>query len=476
MKKSILLLMLWIPAGSYSQQIIKEHLIINQEMNSEKNIFPVKSVFASVDFTKTECLPDMQKFQMKEENKRNREAIIKKDPDAFKNLKKLTLFITPYRSKAGFSDYGFHTLNFQVDHNETPNGQLTDYFCGKRTYDWNNGNHAGTDYILWPYPWKRMEENLMEIVAAAPGIIINKRNNFNDHNCSNGGNPNWNGIVVEHSDGSTATYMHFKKNSATTKEIGETVEAGEYLGLAGSSGSSNIPHLHFEIADNNGNLIDPYKGDCNPTTEQSWWQEQENYYVPRINRISTHYVATQDSECPKIENTYEKVNFNSGDALFLKLYYRDINIGDVTQFKIYKPDGTLFSSWNWTQDWGTFYATAYGYWTMNITNDWPQGVYTIEVVFGGNTYNTIFGVGTNLAVEDFASDDIRIYPNPVKDILYIDNFKNIQSAEILDSSGRMVVNNMRSGQINVSNLAKGMYLLKIKNIRNEVKIVKFIKY
>lgn len=457
------------------QQIIKEHLIINEEISSEKNIFPVKSVFASVDFTKTECLSDLQKYQLDEENKKNREAIILKNPDAFKDLKKLTLFTTPYRPKMGFSDYGFHTLNFQVDHNAAPNGQLTDYFCGTRTYDWATGNHGGTDYILWPYPWKRMEENLMEIVAAAPGIIINKRNNFNDHNCSNGGNPNWNGIVVQHSDGSTATYMHFKKNSATEKEIGETVEAGEYLGLAGSSGSSNIPHLHFEIHDSDDNLIDPYKGDCNPTTTETWWQEQEDYYVPRINRISTHYTETQDSECPVIENTYERVNFNSGDLWVLKLYYRDINIGDVTQFKVYKPDGTLFSSWNWTQDWGVFYATAFGYWTMNVTNNWPQGVYTVEVNFGGNTYNTIFGVGTNLGIEDMASEDIRIYPNPVQDILYIDHFKNIQSAEILDFSGRILLNNIKSGEINVSGLTKGMYLLKIKNLRNEVKVVKFIK-
>src|SRR5699024_7197701 len=164
-------------------------------------------------------------------------------------------------------------LNYQVDHNLTPNNNLLDYNCGTRTYDWVNGNHAGTDYILWPYPWKRMQENVMEIVAAAPGIIVEKRNSFADLNCTNNGNPNWNGIVVEHADGTFAIYMHFTKNSATTKEVGDTVTAGEFLGLAGSSGSSTIPHLHFEIRDAESNVIDPYQGNCNAMNAESWWQQ-----------------------------------------------------------------------------------------------------------------------------------------------------------------------------------------------------------
>ena len=478
MKTQILLLLLFCSANLLSQQSSKSFDITNQKYSFDNKILPTKSVFTAVTFEKSECLNEIERFKLNYENDQNRKLIIQQNPAAFKNLKKLTLFQNPFRSKAGFTDYGYHTLQNQVDHNLTPNGNLRDYNCGTRTYDWATGNHEGTDYILWPYPWKRMQESVMEVVAAAPGIIINKRNSFNDLNCTNAGNPYWNGIVVQHSDGSTAIYMHFKKNTATAKEIGDTVAAGEFLGIAGSSGSSTIPHLHFEIRESNGNLVDPYKGNCNTINADSWWAAQENYYVPRINRISTHYSTTNDSACPVVENTYERVNFNNGDLLVLKLYYRDIKPGDVTNVKITSPNGVVSSNYNWAQDWGVFYPTAHAYWTFNVTSAWLTGVYNVAVTFGGNTYTTIFGVRTNLSVDDQFKENITIYPNPVTDILYIKNFQNLQSAEIVDISGKLVktINDeLKANSINVNSLKKGIYILKLKNTKQEVKTVKFIK-
>lgn len=474
--KTYYFLFFFIPIFSFSQQKFEEREILTQEISPESTIIPTESVFTAVQFEKQECISATQNLQMKYENEQNRKLILAKDPESFKNLKKLTAFINPFRPKTGFTDYGYHTLQNQVDHDSRPNGFLLDYNCGTRTYDLEFYNHMGTDYVLWPYPWKRMQENMMEVIAAAPGIIINKKTAFNDQNCLNNGNPQWNGIVIQHSDGSTATYMHFKKNSATSKEIGDTVAAGEFLGIAGSSGSSTIPHLHFEIQDAGGNLIDPYVGTCNATTTTTWWQTQENYYVPRINRLSTHYSVTQDSACPMIENTYEKTNFNNGDLLVLKLFYRDIKPGDITNIKITSPNGVVSSNFNWTQDWGVFYPTAYAYWTFNVTSSWLTGIYHVDITFGGATYSTIFGVRTALATTDQAQNNFSIYPNPVKDVLYIKNFQDLKSVEILDSSGRMVKKeNAKNSSINVNNLPKGSYILKLQNNKQEEKTVKFIK-
>jgi hypothetical protein len=85
-----------------------------------------------------------------------------------------------------------------VDHNAAFPNQLQDYNCLQRTYDFGSGNHEGTDIIYWPYAWRSMDEGIMEIVAAAPGIIINKRNAYPDRSCLNNGNLAWNGIIVEH--------------------------------------------------------------------------------------------------------------------------------------------------------------------------------------------------------------------------------------------------------------------------------------
>lgn len=477
MKISNLFFLLFISVPLCAQQTSESFEITNQTVSFDSKITPKESVFTAVKFEKTECINDEQRLQLNYENEKNRKLIKQQNPTAFNKIQKLTLFINPFRSKAGFADYGYHTLQNQVDHNLTPNGALTDYNCGTRTYDWATGNHEGTDYILWPYPWKRMQENTMEIIAAAPGIIINKKNAASDLNCLNNGNPNWNGIVVEHSDGSIAIYMHFKKNSATTKEIGDTVAAGEFIGIAGSSGSSTIPHLHFEIRDANDNLIDPYKGTCNTINADSWWATQENYYVPRINRISTHYSITDDTTCPVVENTYERLNFNNGDLMVLKLYYRDIKPGDVTHIKITSPNGVVSSDFSWTQDWGYFYPTAHAYWNFgNVTNAWLTGVYNVVVTFGGNTYTTVFGVRTTLSAEEQLEESFSIYPNPVKDILFIKNFQNGESAEIVDGSGRVVKKaSLKGNSINVNGLLKGTYILKLKNTNQEVKMVKFIK-
>lgn len=219
-------------------------------------------------------------------------------------------------------------------------------------------------------------------------------------------------------------------------------------------------------------------GTCNATNSTSWWQSQENYYVPKINRISTHSVATQDTACPTIENMYEKTRFENGDLVVFNIFYRDINVGDVSHIKIFNPDGTVGADFTWAQNWGVFYPTAYAYWNFNITSAWQTGIYDIEVTFGGNTYHTKFGVRANLATENEEIENFKIYPNPVKDILYIKDFKNPESGEIIDLTGKLIKkidSELKNGSINVNNLPKGNYLLKLKNTKQDIKTVNFIK-
>lgn len=459
---------------------IKEHShsIENIIHHQKENITITDSKFVGVEFEMSECITEAQRFQTEVEIMQNRTQILQNNPHAFEELGAGTVsFIEPYRPRAGFDDYGYHTLQNQVDHNLTPNNNLLDYNCGARTYDWANGNHQGTDYILWPYPWKRMSEDTMEVVAAANGVIVNKRDGYNDTNCVNNGNPNWNGFVLEHADGSQTYYWHFKKNTLNAKNIGDSVSAGEYLGIAGSSGSSTIPHLHFEVRDADNNVIDPYQGDCNSMNAESWWQTQENYAVPRINRLSTHYVSTQDTACPVIENTYERLNFLPGDFIYLKLYFRDINNGDLVNIKIEKPNGETQINWDWTSNWGAFYATAYGFWEIQSGENWMDGVYTVTVNFGGNTYETIFGINTNLGLEETSLTKLTLFPNPVKDVLTIQNDREIESVTVIGLDGTVLIKeNTHSHELklNVQQLPKGNYIVRIKS-GSQVENRKFIK-
>ena len=95
-------------------------------------------------------------------------------------------------------------------------------------------------------------------------------------------------MYVQHNDGSIVWYGHLKKNSLTSKSIGQTVTKGEYLGKVASSGRSTGPHLHLEIHDSSWNLIDPFQGVCNSLNSNSWWLNQRDYREPVLNTLLTH--------------------------------------------------------------------------------------------------------------------------------------------------------------------------------------------
>jgi len=70
---------------------------------------------------------------------------------------------------------------------------------------------------------------------------------------------------------------------------------------------------------------------------------------------------------------------------------------------------------------------------------------------------------------------VVVYPNPVKDILYLqlNNFSTIQSVKIYDLKGKIILED-KNNIINVSNLAKGLYIVKIATKEGEFtkKIIK----
>lgn len=376
------------------------------------------------------------------------------------------LFVWPTRAKADYDDYGYYTVNFLYDHASAP-GTLQDYSCGTRTYDWSTGNHKGTDIILWPYAWRYMQEEVMEVVAAAAGTIVIRRDGYSHVNCNIDGNGNWNGYVIQHEDGSRAWYMHFTNGGISDKIVGETVEAGEYLGIAGSSGSSNWPHLHFEVRRGNGTHIDPWDGSCNSTNPgESWWAEQQPVMVPWINRISTHTSIRHDYDCPNPEETYEEEFFNNGDSLVLKLYYRDLDFNAVTNLSVIDPTGQPMFQWDFTSPWG-FGATTYAYWPNTITAAWPPGQYIFRAVFDGRTYERVFYVGTAASVPERGTEAFMLVPNPTEGLVTLTGLQGLSNNDhvlVREATGRIVHSERvvsTSQTIDLGSLASGIYLVEV---------------
>jgi murein DD-endopeptidase MepM/ murein hydrolase activator NlpD len=82
-------------------------------------------------------------------------------------------------------------------------------------------------------------------------------------------------VMIEHKlNGSRylTLYAHLRKGSLKVAS-GQKVSRGELLAEVGSSGNSQVPHLHFGVYKEEGAMyrpVDPWKGACNTSSEGLW--------------------------------------------------------------------------------------------------------------------------------------------------------------------------------------------------------------
>lgn len=297
------------------------------------------------------------------------------------------LFQTPVRQSSNYDDEGVIAISNFVDHNAAFPDLIQDYSCSSRTYDTQNGyNHQGTDLYSWPFAWSKMNNDHVEVVAAAAGTIILKEGGEYDKSCTFNSN-DWNAIYLRHSDGSVAWYGHLKQNSLTSKVVGQEVQAGEFLGVIGSSGNSTGPHLHFEVYDAANNLIDPYNGNCNPTTDRSWWLSQEPYRVPMINKLMTNS-SPATFGCYEEEATNQEVNFVSGQQAFFTTFFRDQLTSLTSTHELVMPNGSVYQQWTTTPT--ENFDGSWWYRSFNLPASGSLGKWTFRVNYNGKTYNEHF--------------------------------------------------------------------------------------
>jgi hypothetical protein len=304
--------------------------------------------------------------------------------------------IWPVVQNPVYNDVGFWAITNFVDHDPAFPDALRDFQGGRRTYDTAAGyNHAGTDIFLWPSGWEQMDREQAWVVAAAAGTIIGKDDGFFDQNCTlPPPNPNWNAVYIQHADGSVAWYGHLKNNSLTTKPVGASVVEGEYLGVVGSSGVSTGPHLHFEIYDPHGNLNDPYTGPYNDMNNQSWWLVQPDYIDPAMVRLMTHDDAPGIlSFCPEDEIIHRADVFTPGARVYISIWYRDQQQGQITSLALIQPNGSPFAQWNHQIN-EPHLAASFWYWYWDLPANAEEGVWTLQAVFEDQPGEHHFVVGS----------------------------------------------------------------------------------
>lgn len=308
-------------------------------------------------------------------------------------------FSQPIRATSDTSGFSYYAISNYFDHDPLFVDQLQDYRCGDHTYDAEDGyNHSGTDFMPFPFPWQKMDRDEVQVIAAASGIIIEKEDGHFDSECvalANQGNT----IVLQHEDGTKSWYLHMKNGSLLSKSIGEEVTVGEYLGVIGSSGRSNGPHLHFELTDANGDLIDPFfdasTATCNTTTSETRWANQLSYAESGINDIVLSAEAPQFPSCAKAILS-ERTTFAPEGQVIFNVFYRNDSITKQTDFVLYEPNGEPVVNWTHAPT-ETHSAGAAWSFPLVLPANVPLGEWMLKATYEERDYEKGFVVAASVA-------------------------------------------------------------------------------
>lgn len=257
----------------------------------------------------------------------------------------------------------FFYLNY-VD--EATGSGIQDYTCGPKTYD----GHLGTDITL---PSFAVMDSGVDVRAAAAGTVIDTHDGEFDRQKTWIPGALWNFVAIRHADGIQTIYGHLKQQSVVVN-VGDVVQAGTVLGQVGSSGFSDIPHLHFEVRDANGTVIDPWRGSCG--ARASRWVAQ----LPYQNTFRLFASGLTDAELtldlvkdpPAHVATFSTAN--SRVTMWVELF--NVRAGTPAEFRIYPPDGEPPSSFLFTHE--RFYSLSWWWVWLEIPGLTPAGTWRMQ--------------------------------------------------------------------------------------------------
>lgn len=212
-------------------------------------------------------------------------------------------------------------------------------------------------------------------------------------------------------------------------------------------------------------------------------------------QVTGDYAATAEGWDNGANDKFWSIKFKTTNFQNMVLYSKQRAGGTNGGPKFFKVQYKIGNSGTWT-DITNGNVTLANDWTTGVINALPlpsninnasSSVYirwimtTNEDVNGGDVtaagvskIDDIFILGEPWVGidEQMAFNNTNIYPNPCDDVLNIDAPFEVNSIELFDICGKLVLHKEISGisQINVSNLQAGLYYISIYNTNNNIKI------
>ncbi len=212
-------------------------------------------------------------------------------------------------------------------------------------------------------------------------------------------------------------------------------------------------------------------------------QQQEllgnNWYLNKLIINGNDYVPPNNSELENIPtNFYEDymtstvVNSIEGYAQFIDIPYTDTTI-HFDEFTTGIEDCEFEENCNFETGYFYFYIYGGGYpYSYSITE---YQDYKELIIINSNSNQAIYR-NTILNVEDLLNNkntNFKLYPNPVKSKLYIENQNNIEDLKIKITNlmGQLLIEDeisMNINEIDITLLKKGLFIITIINSKNEI--------
>ena len=224
------------------------------------------------------------------------------------------------------------TTNF-VDLDGDENSILS-FDCSDRSYD----GHKGNDTSI-----RSFAEQIagVPVFAALDGVVTGTQDGQFDQHTSwvTGAQANY--VILEHACGRKTYYWHLRRGSVCV-DVGDSVAAGQQLGMIGSSGISTWPHLHFEVRDN-GTPIEPYSGVCGPGN--SAWEDQDDVTYDTYVSDAGFWHEPLDAYgwLPQPQPRTGHLT-QDDDTLHLWMLVHNVQPGSVRQWEFLDASGAVISS------------------------------------------------------------------------------------------------------------------------------------
>ncbi len=264
-----------------------------------------------------------------------------------------------------------------------------DETAGRRDYRGgpvSSDHHQGTDIAIRDLEAMRRG---VAVVAAAPGVVLKRRDGMADVNVLETGDPErlkgkcGNGVFLGHPGGWSTIYCHMRMGSIAVDK-GDKVKAGQRLGFVGMSGSAQYPHVHFQVM-HKRKFIDPFVG-TGPREERALGQTP--LWKPDVLETLAYrptalynggFAATAPKPKAMRDGRYQdKVLPRKAPALVLWVDMFGVKAGDKLTLSITGPGGKKILKYSNTikKTQARRYAYAGVRRKMAL---WPGGVYKGEI-------------------------------------------------------------------------------------------------